>query len=388
MHKRILQAAVIAVGAAMAAACSSGGGMNSAAPPMSSHGGPANANLVTSSILSALSSEQTIGSTSPSTPHDVNPYGLDVAKVTSGKIDAGDLVVCDFNNPGNVQGTGTEILALHPVVGSTPRLIVKDNTLMGCNALVTAPTGSIWAAAFKANDNPIFTSSGTLVTTLSNGPWNHPFGDAYAGLAMAGNLPTFYVSNAGDGSLVRVTVHPTSSELVPCTPTTCTFTFTVIATGFPVNHGKPGSILGPSGLNYVGTGDRLYIVDGTNNTLYAIDNVSSVGANGISVDASGQHFTGPSAASAHVIFSGPPLNGPISSAILFNGNVVLGNTLDPDGTNLMVEISPSGQLLSTKNVDTGAAGALFGMVATGTSAATTKLYFNDDNDNTVKVLTP
>lgn len=370
VHKRFLRAAVIAVGAAMVAACSSGSGMNSAAPPMSAQGGPTNPNLVTSgsSIISTLTNEQTIGSTSPATPHDVNPYGLDVAKVTAGKIAAGDLVVCDFNNPGNVQGTGTEIVSLHPAVGSTPTLIAKDNTLMGCNALATAPNGNIWLAAFKANDNPIFTPSGTLVNALSNGPWHHPFGEAFA----PGASPAFYVSNAADGSLVRVSVP--------------SLTFTVIATGFPVNGGKPGSILGPSGLNYQPSGDRLYVVDGTNNTLYAIDNVSSVGANGISVNANGSSFTGASAASAHVIFSGPPLNGPISSALLFNGNVVLGNTLDPDGTNLMVEVSSTGQLLSTKNVDTGAAGALFGMVATGTSAATTKLYFNDDNDNTVKVL--
>jgi hypothetical protein len=269
-----------------------------------------------------------------------------------------------------VQGSGNEIVALHPTVGAVPRLIAKDNTLTGCNAIATAPNGNIWAAAFKANDNPIFTPSGTLVNALSNGPWHHPFGQAFA----PGAHPAFYVSNAGDGSLVRVSVP--------------SLTFTVIATGFPVNGGKPGSILSPSGLNYQPSGDILYVVDGTNNTLYAIDNVSRVGANGIAVNANGSSFTGPSAASAHVIFSGPPLNGPISSALLFNGNIVLGNTLDPNGQNLMVEVSSTGQLLDVKNVDNGAAGAIFGMVASGNSAATTKLYFNDDNDNTVKVLAP
>src|SRR5581483_8705484 len=99
-------------------------------------------------------------------------------------------------------------------------------------------------------------------------------------------------------------------------------------------------------------------------------------------------FSGPQASSAHVIFSGAPLNGPISSAILPGGNVAVGNTLDPDGKNLMVEITPSGSVVDVKNVDTGPAGAIFGMVASGTSLSTTKLYFNDDNDNTVKVLTP
>lgn len=369
MRKSVLYAALAAC-AAMLPACS-GGGMTASAPPMSNQGAPGRSAAVNvQSVLATLSNEQTIGSTSPATPHDVNPYGLDIAKVSSGRITAGDLVVCDFNNPGNVQGTGTEVVALHPVIGATPALIVKNNTLMGCNALAMAPNGTIWAAAFKANDNPIFTSSGRLVSALSTGPWHHPFGETFA----PGAHPAFYVSNAADGSIVRVSVP--------------SFTFTIVATGFPVNGGKPGSILGPSGLNYVAAGDKLYIVDGTNNTLYVIDGVSSVGANGISVNASGTSFGGPRASSAHVVYSGAPLNGPISSAILFNGNIVLGNTLDPDGQNLMAEVSPSGQLLNVKNVDTGAAGALFGMVAAGNSAATAKLYFNDDNDNTVKVLSP
>ncbi|HKU67847.1 MAG TPA: hypothetical protein VJP85_08725 [Candidatus Baltobacteraceae bacterium] len=372
VHLRLSCAAALVLAGATLAACSTQNATTAGAPPMPSRIADTTSGT---SVLSTLTREQTIGSTSPQTPHDVNPYGLDVAKTTAGKITAGDLVVCDFNDPGNVQGTGTEIVALHPVVGSSPTFIAKDSTLAGCNALATAPNGNIWLAAFKANDNPIFTPNGVRVTALSNGPWDHPFGEAFAPPLNANSLPAFYVSNAGDGSLVRVSIMPGPK-----------FSFTVIATGFPVNGGKPGSILSPSGLNYQTSGDRLYIVDGTNNTLYAIDNVSGVGANGIAVNANGQSFTGSSASSAHVIFSGPPLNGPISSAILPGGNVAIGNTLDPDGKNLIVEVSPTGQLLDVDNVDTGPAGAIFGMVATGTSAADAKLYFNDDNDNTVKVL--
>lgn len=205
-----------------------------------------------------------------------------------------------------------------------------------------------------------------MVTALKAGPWNHPFGEAFVPASNPSGHAAFYVGNAGDGSLVRVSVMPGPA-----------YVFAVIATGFPVNGGKPGSILGPSGLNYQPSDDRLYVVDGTNNALYAIDNVSSAAASAIAVN--GMKFSGPSASSAHVIYSGAPLNG---------GNIVLGNTLDPDGTNLLVEISSAGQLLSTKNVDKGTAGAILGMVATGSSGATTKLYFNDDNDNTVKVLSP
>jgi hypothetical protein len=52
----------------------------------------------------------------------------------------------------------------------------------------------------------------------------------------------------------------------------------------------------------------------------------------------------------------------------------------------MVEMTPSGQVLDTRNVDKGASGALFGIVATGTDDSNTKIYFNDDNDNNLQAL--
>jgi hypothetical protein len=79
-------------------------------------------------------------------------------------------------------------------------------------------------------------------------------------------------------------------------------------------------------------------------------------------------FGGPFDSRARRVFSGSPLNGPISSALLPNGHLVLGNTLDAAGSNIMIGISPSrGKIVAMKNVDTDAPGGLFGMVATGTS---------------------
>ncbi|MGA9419674.1 MAG: hypothetical protein WBV40_11025, partial [Candidatus Cybelea sp.] len=68
------------------------------------------------------------------------------------------------------------------------------------------------------------------------------------------------------------------------------------------------------------------------------------------------------------------------------GNIVVGNTGNPSGQNLMVEISATGKLMDVRNVDKGASGSLFGIVATGMSADDTKVYFNDDNDNNLQVL--
>jgi hypothetical protein len=70
-----------------------------------------------------------------------------------------------------------------------------------------------------------------------------------------------------------------------------------------------------------------------------------------------------------------------------NGNLIAGNTLDPSGKNLLVEVSTTtGKVLDVRNVDNGAQGALFGLVVTGSTMSDTKVYFNDDNDNNVQVL--
>ena len=322
------------------------------------------------SLLKALKKQVVIGSTIDPKHGQLNPYGLAVAPSTTGDFTAGDLVVCNFNAKSNVQGTGYTIVALHPTPGSKPLLVAASKVLKGCDALALSSGDDIWAADFSANDNPVFGANGTLETNIKGAPFDHPWGQVFA---QSASSAAFYASNAGNGEIIRINL---ASK----------FTYDVIAKGFAVNHGKPGSIFGPSGLTYDPNGDILYIVDGTNNTVVAFSNVSSIPAGGIIVEKGGKTFKGPSANDARLVFSGSPLNGPISATLLPNENLVIGNTGNASGQNIMVELTPSGTVLATRNVDKGASGSLFGIVATGTSDADTKIYFNDDNDNNLQVL--
>lgn len=325
----------------------------------------------TTSILKTLKKQVVIGSTIDPKLHQLNPYGLTVAPATTGDFQKGDLVVCNFNAKSNVQGTGYTIVALHPKPGSKPLLVSDGKMLLGCAALALGPADDIWAAAFSADDNPVLTASGKVEANIKGKDFDHPWGQVYA-QPTSGN-GAFYETNAGKGTVVRINL---GSK----------FTYDVIANGFAVNHGKPGGIFAPSGLAYDRTGDQLYVVDGTNNTVVAFSNVSTIPAGGITVGKDGKSFSGPDAGDARLVFAGAPLDGPISSALLFNGNLVIGNTGNPSGQNLMVELTPNGKVLDVRNVDKGASGSLFGIVATGTSAADTKVYFNDDNDNNLQVL--
>ncbi len=90
---------------------------------------------------------------------------------------------------------------------------------------------------------------------------------------------------------------------------------------------------------------------------------------------------------------GQEFNAPISAALLMNGNLVVGNAdqdLMPDdaGTNqnLLFEISPTTGVVGSKQLDTGDPGALFGIAAGPGADGNQVIFFNDDNDNTVKVL--
>ena len=309
----------------------------------------------------------TLGSTVDPTNGDQNPYGLAIAPLTAGFMTEGDLVICNFNDAANVQGNGTTIEVLHPVPGSMPTRLVQDNNLKGCAAVAVDPAGNTLATAFSADLVPKYDPNGTLISTLASGPWSGPWGDAYAPAFGRGN-PTFAVSNATSGTVVR------ASSSSP-------FKFDTIITGFTLNAGHvPGMILGPAGLTYDLTSDTLFAVDSNKNRLLAFKGYSTLPANAIAL--SGDSFTGPFASSARVVFSGAPLNGPLSAAELFNGDLIVANTAD----NNLVEISQSGALQATQNLDPGAAGALFGLAVSGLNAGEAQIFFNDDNDNTVKVM--
>jgi hypothetical protein len=336
------------------------------------------------SLLKTLTKQVVIGSTVDPTNGDQNPYGLTYVATDpygTGKIKKGDLLICNFNNKANVQGTGTTVEVLNSAPGSKPtRFAQQSKDLLGCGSMVLSPLDQAWLAASATKDAASINPTGKIAKMVTNKSLVEPWGSAYAA-SVLGYPPGdgLFVGDASSGKIVRLNLGTASGKI----------TVVPVISGFQVNHGKPGSILGPSGMQYKGgRADTLFIVDGVNNTVIAVSHAyrDLNSANEIVVGSTGKTFTGPKAQDARVIFSGSPLNGPISSTLLPNGNLIIGNTGDASGTNLMVEITSTGVLLATRNVDKGAAGALFGIVSTGSSDANSKIYFNDDNANNVQAL--
>lgn len=342
-------------------------------------GGNYPAAMSTTPVLTQLHTMTTIGSTVDSENGDSNPYGLTIAPLTSGYVTAGDLLVCNFNDKSGTPGYGTTIEDLSPTAGAMPKRIAQDPSLKGCAALASNPAnGYIWAAAYTANDVPVFTSSGKLTSTVPYS-WMYPWGQTYAAPQMTASSsmtsPAYYISNAKSGTVDRIAVTSGGN------------TVTQIVSGFPVNLTSQYGTLAPAGLTYNPQTDTLYIVSSEDNSVVAIANASSVRANGITVDASSYGsptFSGSAASQASVVFSGTPLNYPVSSALLYNGDLIIGNT----GDNNLLELDPAQKkIVGEKLVDNYNAGAIFGIATTGSSAATQKIYFNDDNTNSVVSVT-
>jgi Na+-translocating ferredoxin:NAD+ oxidoreductase RnfG subunit len=83
-----------------------------------------------------------------------------------------------------------------------------------------------------------------------------------------------------------------------------------------------------------------------------------------------------------VVNAGSPLDKPVAMAILPNGNLIVANT----GNNTLVEMTPKGQVLDTKVVDTSKTPGIFGLAAIGTKDGNTALFYTDINTSTLHEL--
>lgn len=349
------------------------GGMSGTTPTMK---------IISGAVLPTLTTITIIGSTLDPVEHGGNPYGLTIATVTAGLVTKGDLIACNFNDGNtNTQGLGSTVVGLHATAGAAPYHIAQSIELLGCSAVTSLADGNIIAIGSQANAAVLIAPTGAVSTPFSMDVFAEPWS---AIDAIHSGAEAVYVSNAKTGAIDRIALSGDAQTAV-----------TEIAAGFSSNQGIPGNIAGAAGLTYDADSDTLYVVDTDANRVVALSNASTIGADGVVV--AGNGFSGAQAGSAKVIASGTPLNGPISSALLVNGDLVVGNTLDASGTNLLIEISPAAGVVATKNVDTGAGGAIFGIVAVPKTVTTmgmygpldtqtNVIYFNDDNDNSVKLI--
>src|SRR5215472_12137863 len=125
---------------------------------------------------------------------DLNPYAVVVAPVSSGKIQLGDVLVDNFNNLSNLQGTGTTIVDYSPSSHKTFTFAKLPQDLAQCpggvgltSAMTMLKSGSVVVGSTPSKDGTtatkgagcliVFDSNGNLATVWSgpnnNGPWGN-----------------------------------------------------------------------------------------------------------------------------------------------------------------------------------------------------------------------
>ncbi|MGB8150786.1 MAG: hypothetical protein WCE97_06285 [Candidatus Cybelea sp.] len=335
----------------------------------------------TTSILKKLTKDVEIGSTVDRKNGDMGPRAISVARATFG-LKKGQLLVCNFDDSAGTAGKGTTIEVLNPDPHSKPMTFTQSTKIEGCDGDAATATNQVYGAGLVSGLVSRFDQTGKLEKSHGS-PIQVPFADADAFCGEAYAPEDIYIADSKTGSIIKLAFVPVSSGNVRLTQ---------VITGFGVNKGSGWSVLGPSGMQYDNrkTGslcnDTLYIVDGVDNTIVAVSNASNLlEKNEIVVQPGGKTFKCAHAKStcATLVYSGSPLNAPVASALLPNGNLIVANT---QGGNELVELTPAGKVLDTKTIDTSSVAHIFGLVATGTSDSNTALFYTDTETNTLQEL--
>jgi hypothetical protein len=93
-------------------------------------------------VLDGLRRHPTLASTITDNG-DLNPYAVVVAPVTSGRIQKGDVLVDNFNNTSNLQGTGGTIVDFNPSTRSTTLFAKLPQNLSQCPGGIGLANGDI-----------------------------------------------------------------------------------------------------------------------------------------------------------------------------------------------------------------------------------------------------
>jgi len=300
---------------------------------------------------------------------DENPYGVAFVSRGGGLLKAGSILVSNFNNSMNSQGTGTTIVQIDKhdnqslffrgkralglttalgvlpqdlvIVGNVPTTNGMSDTVMQGSLLIVSPKGALVDT---------LTSS-----TLLDGPWDLT-------VQANGNSALVFVSNVLSGTVTRLNI-----TVKRGTPTVTSMT--QIASGYLHKTDPAALVIGPTGLVFDSRKDLLYVASTGDNEIFSIASAGTTTTdNGM----------------GSLVYSDPAhLHGPLALAMAPNGDLLTSNgdavNPDPKHNSEIVEFTPGGSFIEELQVDS-VAGAAFGLAVSSAELAAV-----DDNTNTLGI---
>jgi hypothetical protein len=338
------------------------------------------------SFIGQFSKIDTVSTTVPSNG-DVNPYGVAVVPTNTGTLVKGDVLVSNFNNSQNFQGTGTTIVQISPSGQPSVFAQIDASSLPGAcpggvgltTALGILPGGWVVVGSLPTTDGTsataqagcllVINNQGQVAETIAghgiNGPWDMT-------TLTVGPVAELFVSNvlngtvaAGGNTVKQGTVERLVLALRGSKPPLL-IAHTIVGSGFGERTDPAALVVGPTGLG-LNPGGTLFVADSVGNRITAIP-------------AAPVRLT--SAGIGNVVTSDKNLNTPLGLAIAPNGDVLTVNAGDGN----LVETTPAGKQVATAQLDGSGsppgAGALFGLAVTPNANG---IYYVDDAVNTLNL---
>jgi hypothetical protein len=365
--------------AAAGTAALAGAGLKATTPALASpHGNQA--------FIGGLHHTRLVSSTVPSNG-DVNPYGVAVVRHSQGMLHKGSVLIGNFNNKKNLQGTGSTIVQVsrsghrtvfakiskHGLPGACPGGIGLTTALVIVHNWVivgSLPSANGMAATAKAGCLLVLDSHGLVRETFGghgiNGPW-----DATA--VTHGRQASLFVTNVLNGTVAakgkvvhRGTVLRLGLGFRPGKLPSL-LRVTKVGSGFSERTDPSAFVVAPTGLGIGHNGD-LFVADTGRNRITVIENAIT---------------RTNSAGTGRVITSGGFLNAPLGLAVASNRDVLTVN----GGNGRIVETDPdNGKQVASRFLDRSGkpagSGALFGLAVTPNRHG---VYYVDDAANTLRL---
>jgi len=253
-------------------------------------------------FLETVHRHVTLASMSPDNG-DLNPYAVVVAPVSAGKIQKDDVLVDNFNNISNLQGTGTTIVDFNPTTKQTTLFAQIPQKLAQCpggvgltTAMTMLKSGWVIVGSTPSTDGTTATKgdgcvlvldpNGKLVATWSGPTINDPWGNM--AVIDNGSTATLFISMAGFGIPGPDVLDPATHYPVTVRKATVLrlelsipdgqppklLSQTIVGDGFAQRADRDNFLFGPTGLALDEAG-TLYVTDGLDNVITAIPDAIS-----------------------------------------------------------------------------------------------------------------
>jgi len=253
-------------------------------------------------LLESIHHHVTLDSTVPDNG-DLNPYAIVVAPVSLGNIQKGDVLVDNFNDISNLQGTGTTIVDYSPSTKHTTLFANIPKKLDQCpggvglsTAMTMLKSGWVIVGSTPSTDGTTTTkgdgclivldSTGKMVDAWSGPTINDPWGDMAT--IDNGSTASLFISMAGFGVPGPKVIDPKTGYppiihqatvlrvdlSIPDGKPPVLLSQTIIGNGFSQRADNDNFLFGPTGLVLSQDG-TLYVTDGLDNVITAIPDAAT-----------------------------------------------------------------------------------------------------------------